>query len=118
MNWASQIPFLHNIKKSVPPSEACLYGCISWSLAQFHQPSLFELSQFSTSMRGARAKPKAGFEFNVQKQPVAVSGGASLAKKPQLDAKSDSHQGRRKSAGGASTRYTETRKKDHRGWHC
>ena len=37
------------------------------------------LSQFSTSMKGARAKPKAVFMYNVQKQPILVFGCASLA---------------------------------------
>ena len=31
--WASQFPFLHSLKEVVPPSEACLYGHINWSLA-------------------------------------------------------------------------------------
>ena len=26
--------FLHNFKDTVPPSEACLHGCINWSLTQ------------------------------------------------------------------------------------
>ena len=30
--WASQFPFLHTFKKVISPSEACLYGCINWSL--------------------------------------------------------------------------------------
>ena len=34
--WASQFPFLHSLKEVIPPSEACLYGCINWSLAQAH----------------------------------------------------------------------------------
>ena len=31
--WASKYSFLNNLKESVPPSEAYLYGHISWSLA-------------------------------------------------------------------------------------
>ena len=34
--WASQFPFLHSLKEVIPPSEACLYGHINWSLAQAH----------------------------------------------------------------------------------
>ena len=34
--WASQFPFLHSLKEVIPPSEACLYGFINWSLAQAH----------------------------------------------------------------------------------
>ena len=38
--WASQFPFLHSLKEVVPPSEACLYGRINWSLAQGHSVGL------------------------------------------------------------------------------
>ena len=34
--WASQFPFLHSLKEVIPPSQACLYGHINWSLAQAH----------------------------------------------------------------------------------
>ena len=37
--WASQFPFLHSLKDLVPPSEACLDGCINWSLVQAQQQS-------------------------------------------------------------------------------
>ena len=66
---------------------------VIWSLAQGHQQSSLALFQMSTSMRGARAKPKAGFWFNVQKQFVLESSGASLAKKPHLNIGIESHQG-------------------------
>ena len=59
--WDFWFPFLHNIKNLILFSEAFLYGYINWSLAQAHQQSSLGLSQFSTCMRGARAKPKAGF---------------------------------------------------------
>ena len=59
--WASQFSFLHSNKDSVPPREACLYSHMNWSLAQTQQQSFIALSQSSTSMRDARAKPKAGF---------------------------------------------------------
>ena len=38
--WASQFPFLHSLKEVVPPSEACVYGHINWSLAQAHSVGL------------------------------------------------------------------------------
>ena len=38
--WASQFPFLHSLKEVVPPSEACLYGHINWSLVQAHSVGL------------------------------------------------------------------------------
>ena len=55
------------------------------------------------SLRNARAKLKGGIRFNLQKQSVPECDGASLVKKPHLDAKSNYHQGGRKSAGGVST---------------
>ena len=112
------LPFLHNIKNYAPPSEACLYGNINWLLAQAHQQSSLGLSQSSTSVKSARAKPQVGFLFNVLKQPVLEYGGASLAKKPHLDAKPASHQGARKSAGGAYLSFTHPSKKgSYGGWH-
>ena len=60
-------------------------------------------------MRGVRTKPKVGFLFNVQKQPVQESG--------HLDTKPDEHQGCRMSAGGASTSTTDSRKKGTCGRH-
>ena len=64
--------------------------------AQAHHESSLGLSQLSTSARGAKAKPKAGFQFNAEEQSVLVSGGASLPKKPHLDPKPDGHQDDRK----------------------
>ena len=49
--WASKFPFLQSIKDTVPPSEACLYGYISWSLTQACQQSSLGLSQSSTSVK-------------------------------------------------------------------
>ena len=54
-------------------------------------------------VRGARAKPKAGVWFNVQKRSSPESCSSSLAKKPYLDAKPDSHQSCQKSAAGESS---------------
>ena len=68
--WATLFPFLHNIKDSIPLSEACLYGHINSSLAQAYHQSSLRLSQSSPSMKGIRDKSRAGCQFNVQKQPV------------------------------------------------
>ena len=78
---------LHNtpffsFKSSGPPSEACLYGHINWSLVQAQQQSSLDLFESSISMRGGRTRPWAGFQFNVQKQPMAESSGGSVAKRP------------------------------------
>ena len=69
------------------------------------------LPQSSTSIRGARAKPKAGFMFNVWQWPVLVPGGVSFAQKPHWDPRTESHQGGRNSARAASTTFTDPRKK-------
>ena len=113
--WAFQYPFLHNIKDSIPPSEACLYGQINWLLAQADQQSTLGLSKCSALMRVVSTKPKSSFQFNVQKQPMPDSRGASLAKKPHLDTNPDSHQGSRKSPGEVSTSSTNSRKKGSQG---
>ena len=64
--WALQFPFLHSLKDVVPPSEACLYGSISWCLAQTQQESSMFLSQSFPSKRGSKARPQPGFYFSVQ----------------------------------------------------
>ena len=69
----------------IPPSEACLYGCMSWSLTQGQQQSSISLSQSVLSMRGGKARPRTGFHFNVQKRSMPESSGASLAKRPHLE---------------------------------
>ena len=68
-----------------------------------------------TCIRGDRVKPKVGVRINVQKSPVPESYGASFARKPCLDTRTESHQGHRKSSGGASTSSTDSRKKESQG---
>ena len=60
-------------------------------------------------MRGGKARPKAGFQVNVQKWLVPDSSGGSLGKKPYLDTMTESHQGSSKSSGGASAGFTDSR---------
>ena len=107
--WASQFPFLHSLKEVVPPSEACLYGCINWSLAQAHSVGL---SPNFPPKRGGKARPWTGFQFTVQKRPVlgSVPGtiGAPLPKWPHLESGDEARLHGKKSAGGAvSTSSTE-----------
>ena len=66
--WASLYPIPHNFLGSFPPSEACLYGHINWSLAQTQQQTSFGLSQSSISVIGGRTRP--GLKY-----PVAESRG-------------------------------------------
>ena len=63
--WASQFPFLDSLRDVIPPSEACLYGCINWSLAQAHSMGL---SQSFPPKRGDKARPWTAFHFTVQKR--------------------------------------------------
>ena len=84
----------------VPPSEACLYGHLNWSLAQAQQQSSIGLSQSFPSRRGGNARPWTGFHFTVQKRPVPESGRASLAERPHLESKTEICPGGKKSAGG------------------
>ena len=103
----------------VPPSKACLHGHINWPLAQDQQQSSLGLSQSFPPMRGGKARPMAGFHFNVPKRPVPVFSGASLTKRPHLESRTEAHQGDRKSTGGnVSASLTDSRKKrSHWGWH-
>ena len=68
--WASKIPFLNSLKDVVPPSEACLYDHINWSLAQAKQLSSIGLSQSFLSKKSGKARPQTGFHFTVQKRPA------------------------------------------------
>ena len=118
--WASQFPFLHSLKEVIPPSEACLYGHINWSLAQAH---FVGLSKSSPPKRGGKARPWTGFQFTVQKRPISGSvlgtSGASLPKWPHLESGNEAHLHGKKSAGGTvSTSSTESRRiGGHGGWH-
>ena len=110
--WASQFPFLHSLRDVIPSSEACLYGCINWSLAQAQQQSSMGLSQSFPPKRDGKTRSETGFHFTVQKRPVPGSSGASLAKRPHLESGNEAHPCGKKSAGGnVSTGSTDTRRK-------
>ena len=104
----------------IPPGEACLYGCINWSLVQAHSVGL---SQSFPPKRGGKARPWTGFHFTVQKRPMSGSvpgtNGASLPQRPHLESENEAHPSGKKSAGGSvSTSSAETRRKGgHEGWH-
>ena len=111
--WASQFPFLHSLRDVIPPSEACLYGHINWSLAQAYSVGL---SQSFPPKRVGKVRLQTGFHFTVQKRPMSGSvprpSGASLPKRPHLGSRNEAHLSGKKSAGGSvSTSSTETRRK-------
>ena len=118
--WASQFPFLHSLKEVIPPSEACLYGHINWSVAQAHSVGL---SQSFPPKRDGKARPWTGFQFTLQKRPMSGSvpgtSGASLPKWPHVESGNEACPHGKKSAGGTvSTSSTESRRKgEHRGQH-
>ena len=118
--WASQFPFLHSLKEVVPPSEACLYGHINWSLAQAHSVGL---SLSFPPKRGGKAGPRTGFQFTVQKRPMSGSvpgtSGAPLPKWSHLESGNEACLHGKRSAGGTvSTSSTESRRKGgHEGRH-
>ena len=115
-DWASQFPFLHSLKAMIPPSEACLYGHIHWSLVQAHQKSSMGLSQSFPPMRGGEAIPKTGLHFNIQMRPMQESSDASLVKRPHLENMTEAHQGGTISSGGdVSASYTHSLKKGSHG---
>ena len=109
--WASQFPFHHSLKEVIPLSEACLYGCINWSLAQAHSVGL---SQSFPPKRGDKARPQAGFQFTVPKRPMSGSvqgtSGASLPKWPNLESWNEAYL-KKSAAGTVSTSSTESRRK-------
>ena len=97
----------------IPPSEACLYGRINWSLAQAHSVGL---SQSFPPKRVGKARPQTGFHFTGQKRPMSGSvpgtSGAYLPKRPHLESGNEAHASGKKSAGGSvSTSSTESRRK-------
>ena len=104
----------------IPPSEACLYGHINWSLAQAHSVGL---SQSFPPKKVGKARPWTGFQFTVQKRPLSGSvlgtSGASLPKRPHLESGNEACQGGKKSAGGSvTTSSAELRRKGgYGGWH-
>ena len=112
------IPFLHSLKEVIPPSEACLYGHINWSLTQAHSVGL---SQSFPPKRGGKARPQTGFQFAIHKRPMSGSvpgtSGASLPKWPHLESGNEVHP--KKTAGGTvSSSSTESRRKGgHGGQH-
>ena len=118
--WASQFPFLHSLKEVIPPSEACLYGCINWSQAQAHSVAL---SQSFPPKRGGKARRQTGFQFTVQKRPLSGSvlgtSETSLPKRPRLESGNEAHAGGKKSDGDSvSISSAESRRKDgHGGQH-
>ena len=96
----------------VPPTEACLYGHINWSLAQGQQQSCIGLSQSFPPKRGGKITPRTWFHFGVQKRPVLELSGDSLAKRPHLEIGTETHPGGKKSAGGYfSASSADARKK-------
>ena len=100
--WASQFPFPHSLREMIPPGEACLYGCIKWSLAQTH---FVGLSQSFPPKRGGKGRPWTGFQFTVQKRhlsgSLAVTSGASLPKRPHLESGYEAYLSSKKSASGS-----------------
>ena len=70
--WASQVPFLHGLKDVVPLSEACLYDCLNWSLAQAQQQSSMGLSQYFPPKRDGKTRLRTEF-ISVYKRDICQS---------------------------------------------
>ena len=103
--WASQFPFLHSLRDVIPPSEACLYDHINWSLAQAHHQSSVGLSQPFSPKGGCKVRPQTGFQLTVQKRPVSRSvpgpSETPLTKRPHMECGNEAHSSGKKSAGGS-----------------
>ena len=109
--WVSQFPYLHSLKDVIPPSEACLYGCINWSLAHAQQQSSIGLSQSFTFRRDGNARPQTVFHFTEQRRPMSESRGASLAKRHHLESRPETYPGGKKSASGSVSATSADAKK-------
>ena len=97
---ASHFPFLHSLRDVIPPSEACLYGHINWSVAQAQQQPSMGLSQSFPPKKDGKTRTCTGFHFMVQKRPMPGSSGPSLAMRPHLENRNEAHPSGKKSAGG------------------
>ena len=62
---------LHSLKDVVPPSEACLYDCINWSLAQAQQQFSIGLSQCFPSKGDGKARHMDWVPFHYAKDAYA-----------------------------------------------
>ena len=99
--WASQFLFLQGLWNMIPPSGACPYGCINWSLAQAQQQPSMGLSQSFPSKRAGKARQELGFHFTVQKRSVPGYSCLSLVKRPHLESGTRTHPGGKKSSDGS-----------------
>ena len=103
----------------IPPSEACLYGCINWSLAQAQQQSSMGLSQSFPPKRDDESRPQTGFHFMVQKRPLPGSSHPSLAKRHHMEVGNEACPSGKKSAGcNVSSGSTDIRRKGVHGGQC
>ena len=84
-------PLFTILKTPDPLSEVCLCDHINCPLAQAQQQSFLGLSQSFTSARGDRTRLRTGFQFHVQKWPEVESSGSSMAKKPHISTRMESH---------------------------
>ena len=89
----TSISLSSQLKDTVPPSEAYLYGHINWSLTQAYQQSSLGLSQMLTSVRCGRANQKLGSGLMFYNWPVLESGATSFRKKSHLGIRTESNEG-------------------------
>ena len=66
-----------------PPSEACLYDHIKWTLGQIQRQALSDLSQYLDFMHDGKAKT--GFHFKVKNRSASETGSTPLVKKIHFD---------------------------------
>ena len=84
----------------VPPSEACLYSCINWSLAQAQQQSFIGLLQ-SFPLCEVANQVMDWVPFQCAKEALPGSNGVSLVKRHHLESRIETHPGGKKSASGS-----------------
>ena len=85
--WPLHFPFHNIIKETVPPSEACLCGCIIWNLMLVQQPPLCGMPQLSTYVEMAKLKLASGLTF---KAVCATSSSTSSERVSDFDTELES----------------------------
>ena len=87
-------------------------GCMAISTGLCHRlsKSSMGLAQSFPSKRGGKGRQWPGSHFTEQKSPVPGSSGASLAKRPYLESRTETHPcGKKSPDGSVSTSSTDTR---------
>ena len=116
--FSYQFSFLHNVHDTVPPSGTCLYGHITVPWYRLTSNPPLDCPNLKPLWSVVGAKQKTRFMFTVEKLPMLVFCGASLARKLHLVTRTERHQGVRMFVGDISTSSIYPKEKGHCGEQC